>query len=86
MKGTHYCFDVHNGNGLTLDEEGQVATSIAEARQIAIDGIRSIVREEAGSGILDLRGKIDVRHGREDTVFTVAFTDAFELLLPDEGP
>lgn len=56
------------------------------ARRIAMTSIRAIVAEEAGNGIIDLRGKIDVRCEEDDTGFTVAFIDAFDLLLPPEGP
>lgn len=80
-----YRFDVHNGTGFTPDEEGQRASDGHAARQIAIISIRAIVAEEAGNGMVDLRGKIDVRCEEDDTGFTVAFTDAFDLLLPPEG-
>lgn len=81
-----YHFDVHNGIGFTRDEEGQLAKDDAAARRIAIESVRSIVCEEALKGVLDLRGKIDVRREQADTLFTTAFIDAFELLLPSEGP
>ncbi len=81
-----YHFDVHNGIGFTRDEEGQDAADVPAARRIAIESVRSIVREEASKGVLDLRGKIDVRGEEADTLFTIAFIDAFELLLPPEGP
>jgi hypothetical protein len=81
-----YRFDVHNGTGFTPDEEGQLASGPDAARHIAIASIRAIVAEEAGTGMVDLRGKIDVRCEDDDTGFTVAFIDAFDLLLPPEGP
>lgn len=81
-----YYFDMHNGIGFIRDEEGQVAQDEEAARRIAIENIRSIVGEEASKGILDLRGKIDVRCEEADSIVPVAFTDAFELLLPPEGP
>lgn len=80
-----YWFNVHNGNGLTRDEEGQLASNPDDARRIAIASIRSIICEEAAAGRLDLRGAIDVRCEEEDTAFTVEFTDAFDLLLPAGG-
>lgn len=83
---TRYYFDVHNGTGFTRDEEGQVAKDEDAARRIAIDSVRSIVCEEALKGVLDLRGKIDVRREQADTRFTTWFIDAFELMLPPEGP
>ena len=81
-----YHFDVHNGIGFTRDEEGQNAADVPAARRIAIESVRSIVRDEASKGILDLRGKVDVRGEEADTLFSVAFIEAFELLLPPEGP
>lgn len=80
-----YRFDVHNGNGFTPDEEGQIAPDVNAALRIALTSIRAIVAEEAGTGMVDLRGKIDVRCEEDDTGFSVAFIDAFELLLPPEG-
>lgn len=81
-----YYFDMHNGIGFIPDEEGQIAPDDAAARRIAIENIRSIVGEEAGKGTLDLRGRIDVRREAGENVNSVAFIDAFELLLPPEGP
>ena len=80
-----YWFDVRNGNGLTLDEEGQIALDADAARKIAVSSIRSIIGEEVAVGRLDLRGAIDVRCEDDNTGFTVEFAAAFDVLLPTEG-
>lgn len=80
-----YWFDVRNGNGLTLDEEGQIALDADAAQKIAVSSIRSIIGEEVAVGRLDLRGAIDVRCEDDNTGFTVEFAAAFDLLLPSEG-
>lgn len=80
-----YWFNVRNGNGLTLDEEGQIALDADAAQKIAVSSIRSIIGEEVTVGRLDLRGAIDVRCEDDNTGFTVEFAAAFDLLLPSEG-
>jgi hypothetical protein len=77
----HFYFDVHNGHGDTLDEEGVDLPDQAAARQIALDSIRSMVAEDARKGVIDLDGRIDVRDGARNVLLTVCFAEAFWLTL-----
>lgn len=81
----HFYFDVHNGHGDTLDEEGVDLMDQAAARQIAVESIRSMVAEDARKGIIDLDGRIDVRDGARNILLTVCFAEAFWLTIPDSA-
>jgi hypothetical protein len=82
----HYYFDVLNGTGLTIDDEGQDFAGDRDARAQAIESIRSIVSEEARHGQINLNGVVSVRDENRDLMFTVQFDDAIELILPPRLP
>ncbi|MCW1429794.1 DUF6894 family protein [Novosphingobium sp. JCM 18896] len=77
-----FFFHVHNGDGETRDDEGLDLPDQANARDVAIDSIRSIIAEEARQGMIDLQGRIDITEG-EDALLQVAFIEAFDLRLPE---
>ena len=70
---------LHNGLGLTPDEEGLDFPDAASARQEAIRSIRSLVSEEAKGGRIDLNGWIEIVGEDGQRVGVVLFTDAVEL-------
>jgi hypothetical protein len=74
-----YFFQIHNGTGLTEDQEGRELPDLAAARAEAVSGIRSIVSEEALEGQLDLEGRIEIRDGSERTLLVVGFAEAFKI-------
>lgn len=74
-----YFFHIHNGTGLTEDQEGRELPDIAAAREEAVSGIRSIVSEEARGGQLDLAGRIEVFDAAGRAVLTLPFAEAFEI-------
>jgi hypothetical protein len=55
----------------------------AAARRLAIDSVRSMVSEDARRGVIDLKGRIDVKDNAENLLVTVAFAEAFDLHMPD---
>jgi hypothetical protein len=71
-----YHFNIRNGYGFTLDEEGLDLTSEKDARWQAIRGARSLMSAEVLDGTLDLCGQIEVTDDRNDAVMTVRFRDA----------
>lgn len=73
-------FDIHNGSGLTEDNEGQ-AMPIEDARAFAIRSIRSILSDEVLQGMLDLTGRIEIRTGDGQSVSMVEFDEAIEMRL-----
>lgn len=83
-----FFFHVFNGNGHTGDEEGLDLEDQSAARRIAIDSIRSMIAEEARQGVIDLSGRIEVKDAVNNSLFGVAFPEAFELRVPDarRGP
>lgn len=80
----HYRFHVHNGNGLTCDEEGLDVEDVAAARQVAVESIRSFIADDAREGRIDLRGHIEVADERGDCIIQVPFPEAFDLQLPGD--
>jgi hypothetical protein len=81
-----FYLDVFNGNGKTADEEGLELEDQASARRIALDSVRSIIAEEARSGVIDLSGRIEVKDSLANVLVTVHFTEAFELHIPLPQP
>lgn len=77
---TRLFFDIHNGTGLTEDQEGQ-AIPIEEARAFAIRSIRSILSDEVLRGMLDLTGRIEIRTDAHESIGTIGFDEAIEMRL-----
>ena len=77
-----YFFDVINSLGTAEDEEGAELPNERAARSYALDSIRSIIAAEARGGVIDLRGRIDVRAESGDAS-SVPFDEAVEVLTGD---
>lgn len=77
-----YFFHVHNGTGLTQDQEGVELASLEAARQLALIGIRSLVGEELESGLVDLNGRLDICDHAGSVLLSLPFNDAVELRVP----
>ena len=74
-----FFFDVINGTGLVQDDEGQDLPGLPAARDVAIEGARSIIQEEVSLGIIDLSGRVEVRDADRQTVLSIPFRDAVEV-------
>ncbi|MDB5723411.1 MAG: hypothetical protein JWQ16_165 [Novosphingobium sp.] len=79
----HYFFQVRNGHGMTLDDEGIDLQDEAAAQAMAMDSIRSMVSEEARKGVIDLDGYIDVKNDDAETLTRITFPEAFTLRMPN---
>jgi hypothetical protein len=77
--------NLHNGLGLTPDEEGLDLPDEEAARAEAIRSIRSLVSEEVKEGCIDLNGRIEIIGEDGQCVDTIRFVDAVEL-QPVTGP
>lgn len=77
---------LHICNGLTnvRDEEGVDLPGVPDARGRAIDGIRSIISEEAREGRIDLVGRILICNTQGETLLAVPFREAFDVRLGDD--
>lgn len=78
-----FFFNIHNGNGLTEDEEGRDLPDDGAARAEALLGIRSILAEEVRHGSLDLQGHIEVLDAAKRPLFAVTYADALRVELPE---
>jgi hypothetical protein len=78
---------LHICNGLTnvRDEEGVDLPGMPDAREQAIDGIRSIISEEAREGRIDLVGRILICNAGGETLLAVPFREAFDLSLEGDA-
>ncbi|WP_114951482.1 DUF6894 family protein [Sphingosinicella terrae] len=72
----HYFFHVRNRFGYVEDEEGSELPDLEAARARAIDGVRSMLSEEARAGEIDLRGRIEVRDPAGALLLTIPFAEA----------
>lgn len=75
----HYLFHVRNRIGFVEDEEGSDHADLDAARAHALDGIRSILAEEARAGEIDLRGRIEVVGAAGRLVLTIPFAEAVQI-------
>jgi hypothetical protein len=73
--------NISNGNGFTPDEEGLQLHDLDAARRQAIEGVRSVISDEAKQGRLDLSGVIEITDDDGTVLMVVPFTDALELTL-----
>ena len=78
-----FYFNIHNGNGLTEDEEGRELPDEGAARAEALQGIRSILAEDVRQGRLDLHGRIEVLDAAKRPLFAVTYADAVRIESPE---
>ena len=74
-----YHFDVQNGAGLVLDEEGRELADLEVARREAIRGIRSLISADVNKGTLDLTGQLVLRDATRRTVIVLPFEEAVSI-------
>jgi hypothetical protein len=74
-----YYLHIRNGGGYSEDPEGQELPDLDAARAAAIDGVRSLLSEEARQGQLDLSGRIEIADAAGNILLLVPFGDAVEL-------
>jgi len=70
---------IRNGSGYAEDPEGQDLSDLSAARSAAIDGVRSLLSEEARHGELDLGGSIEIANEDGNILLIVPFSDAINL-------
>ena len=75
-----FFFNVRDEAGFAEDEEGLDLARAEEARDIAIDGARSILSDQARQGRVDLRGRVEVADAGGVPLFSVDFAEAVEVV------
>lgn len=78
-------YNLHNGVGDVIDEEGTVTVDLTEAHAKSVDSIRSIIAEECLRGVIDLTGRIEVVGSDGKHLLTVTYDEAFELRLRESA-
>jgi hypothetical protein len=76
---TRFYLHINNGGGYSEDTEGQELDDLDAARAAAIEGVRSLLSEEARQGQLDLSGRIEIADGDGNILLIVPFSEAVEL-------
>lgn len=80
-----YFLHLFNSLGRVEDEEGEDLPDLEAARVKAVTAIRSILGEEAKSGKIDLRGRIEIADDRRVVVDVVPFSSAIQLHTGEPG-
>lgn len=70
---------VHYGTSIAEDDEGLCVDDLAQAREEAIRGIRSILAGEMTEGRLSLGGRIVIMDDANRVALTVPFRDAVDV-------
>lgn len=74
-----YFFHIHNGLGLTEDEEGQELPSPDAAIAAALDGIRSLLSSGVRAGELNLDGSLEIVDEAGNLLRMLPFSEAIEV-------
>ena len=74
-----FFFHLRDETGFVQDEEGREFASLGEARTHALEGIRSIVSEDAKYGRIDLTGELEVADESGAALLKVGFGEAVEV-------
>ena len=80
-----FYFHICNGDGFTVDDEGQDLPDADAARQAAIAGARDLMSTEIREGHLNPASFIEVEDAKHRHVFTLAFSEAYEIVKPGKG-
>jgi hypothetical protein len=80
-----YYFHIHNGLGVTRDEEGVERDHLEAARAEALAGIRSILKDQVGMGQLDLAGSIEIEDAAGRLLLSIPFRDALHTVGGDRS-
>ena len=74
-----FFFHLHDVSGLVPDEEGREFGSIDSARAHALQGIRSIISDDAKSGTIDVTLTLEVADESGVSLFTLGFDEAIQM-------
>ena len=80
-----YFFHLQDRSGRTEDQLGREIADLDEARRRAIKAARAIIRADVDGGIIDLTGRIEVTDAGGESVLTVPFDEAVELIAGRAG-
>lgn len=81
-----FYLNIRNGIGYVKDEEGHDYADIEAARAQAMVGIRSLISEEAKTGLLDLTGAIEITDDSGNLLCFVSFGEAMDLRQAGRAP
>jgi hypothetical protein len=70
---------VHNSHGDAEDDEGFELSSLAVAREKAVEGIRSLLSAEVTNGRFNLKGRIDISDPSGKRLLSVPFKEAVDV-------
>ena len=79
-----FFFHVRDSQGYAEDDEGLDLPGMAEARDAAVAGARSLLSAEVSVGELDLRGRIEIA-GEEGPIETIRFEEVVAVRTGELG-
>jgi hypothetical protein len=74
-----YFLHIHNAHGKAEDEEGIEASSLSEASEIAITGIRDLLAAEVRNGAINFAGRLDIANEAGKVLLSIPFADAVKI-------
>jgi hypothetical protein len=74
-------FHLFSSAGFVPDQEGKEVPDLPRAREIAVNGIRSILADDARGGLVDFRGRIEICDGTKEVLAVVRFAEAVKVVL-----
>ena len=80
-----YFFHVRDSLGYAEDDEGLELPGMAEARDAAVSGARSLLSAEVTAGALDLRGRIEVADEAGSLIETIRYEDVLAVRTGELG-
>jgi hypothetical protein len=78
---TRFYLHLHDGTGVLPDVEGVEAANLNKAALLAIASIRSLLSDDVRSGMIDLRGRIEIADADQMVLQVVPFREAVVLML-----
>jgi hypothetical protein len=75
-----YYLHIHNSHGAAEDNEGMEAANLSEAREKAVQGIRSLLGAEAENGHINFKGRIDISDATGKVLLSVPFKEAMTVV------
>ena len=79
-----FFFHLRDPSGFIEDSEGLELASADAARGRAIEGIRSIIADEAKAGRIDLTGTLEVTDESGASLFALDFEEVIDLRRGDK--
>jgi hypothetical protein len=80
----HYFMQLRDGTEQLLDPEGIEYADLDELRKKVLIAVRDLISGDVGSGLVDLRFRIDAEDREGVIVYTLGFDQALKIIPADK--